>query len=160
MGGIAKGYAVDRAIGVLKSRGVRAALVSSGGSTIYALGAPPGERAWDVKVRDPTDPKRVAFAVGLKDEALSMAGAQEKSFVSGGVLYSHIMDPTTLWPASGVLAVAVVTRTGTEGDALDDAFFVLGPQRSRDYLRRLPSTRVHFLLPRGRGFTDLELVNY
>jgi thiamine biosynthesis lipoprotein len=147
LGGIAKGYAVDRVIALLKQRRIGAALVSSGGSTIYGLGAPPGLGGWDVKIQDPIDPRKTALTVTLKDRAVSVAGRSEKSFESGGVRYSHIMDPRTGWPVQGVLSVAVLTSNGTAGDALDDAFFVMGPERSRVYLKTLPGTEVLFFVP-------------
>ena len=147
LGGIAKGYAVDRVIALLKQRPISAALVSSGGSTIYGLGAPPGRGGWEVKIQDPVDSRKTALTVTLKDRALSVAGRSEKSFESGGVRYSHIMDPRTGWPVQGVLTVAVLTSNGTAGDALDDAFFVMGPERSRAYLNTLPGTEALFFLP-------------
>ena len=147
LGGIAKGYAVDRVVRLLRERHVAAALISAGGSTIYGLGAPAGRDAWDVSLQDPIDPRKAARVVQLKDRALSVAGSSEKSFESGGVRYSHIMDPRTGRPVQGVLSVAVLADTGTAGDALDDALFVLGPARSRKYLRQLSSTEVFFFLP-------------
>ena len=151
LGGIAKGYAVDRVAGLLRQRHVAAALISSGGSTIYGLGAPPGADAWDVKLQDPIDSRKTAFAIKLKDRALSVAGSSEKAFEAGGVRYSHIMDPRTGRPAPGVLSVAVLASSGTAGDALDDAFFVLGPERSRGYLTRLHDTEAIFFLPDAHG---------
>jgi thiamine biosynthesis lipoprotein len=151
LGGIAKGYAVDRAVALLRSRGVAAALVSAGGSTVFGLGAPPGHAAWDVAIQDPVDPDATALTVRLKDRALSVSGSYEKSFEQDGVRYSHIMDPHTGRPVPGVLSVAVLTGTGTAGDALDDAFFVQGVARSRAYLRRLPATEAFFFLPSSRS---------
>jgi thiamine biosynthesis lipoprotein len=154
LGGIAKGYAVDRAVDVLKQRQIAAALVSSGGSTIYALGAPPGRDGWTITIQDPLDARETAMTLQLKDRAISVAGRSEKAFEAGGVTYSHIMDPRTGAPAQGVLTVVVLARTGTDGDALDDAFFVLGPDRSRSYLNRLHDTEAFFFLPdAGRGWT-------
>lgn len=154
LGGIAKGYAVDRVVRLLKDRGIPAALISAGGSTIYGLGRPPGRDGWDVQIQDPLDPTKIARTVRLNDRALSVAGSAEKSFVSGGVRYSHIMDPRTGRPAQGVLSVVVIGSSGTSGDAWDDAFFVLGPARSRTYLRSLSRTEVLFFLPgRGRAWT-------
>jgi FAD:protein FMN transferase len=147
LGGIAKGYAVDRAVHVLRLRHVAAALVSAGGSTIYGLGAPPGRDGWDVMLQDPIDSRKTALTVQLKDRALSVAGTSEKSFEAGGMTYSHIMDPRTGRPVQGVLAVAVLAGSGTAGDALDDALFVLGPERSRQYLSRLSGTEAFFFLP-------------
>jgi FAD:protein FMN transferase len=150
LGGIAKGYAVDRAVGVLKSHGVGAALVSAGGSTIYGLGSPPGRRGWDVALRDPVDSTRTAMTVRLKDRALSVAGRSEKSFEVAGVRYSHIMDPRTGRPVQGVLSVAVLTTNGTEGDALDDTLYVEGVEKGREHLKRLPATEAFFFLPAPR----------
>jgi len=149
LGGIAKGYAVDRAVAVLREADVPAALVSAGGSTIYGLGAPPGGESWRVEVQDPIDPGKVALAVRLKDRALSVSGSAERSFERDGVRYSHIMDPRTLRPVPGVLGVAVLSATGTDGDALDDAFFVAGVEKTRAALRRLPDTEAVVFLPEG-----------
>lgn len=154
LGGIAKGYAVDRAVAVLRSHGILAALVSAGGSTVFGMGAPPGRDAWAVDVQDPLDARKVATTVRLKDRALSVSGSSEKFFERDGVRYSHIMDPRTGWPVRGVLTVAVLARTGTAGDAFDNALFVLGPDGSRRYLRTLDGVEAFFLLPAGEtGWT-------
>jgi thiamine biosynthesis lipoprotein len=79
-----------------------------------------------------------------------VAGRSEKWFESGGVKYSHIMDPRIGSPAQGTLSVAVLADSGTAGDALDDALFVMGPERSRAYLKKLPDTEAFFFLPDAR----------
>ncbi|HVD78545.1 MAG TPA: FAD:protein FMN transferase [Vicinamibacteria bacterium] len=150
LGGIAKGYAVDRAVGLLREHHVVAALVSAGGSTVFGLGAPPGQAAWEVGVQDPVAPGAVAFDAHLKDRALSISGSYEKSFEKDGVTYSHIMDPRAARPVQGVWSVAVLAPSGTAGDALDDAFFVQGVARSRAYVKRLPGTEAFFFLPSPR----------
>jgi thiamine biosynthesis lipoprotein len=157
LGGIAKGYAVDRAVELFKRRHITAALISAGGSTIYALGAPPGRDGWEVTIQDPIDARKIALTVQLKDRAVSVAGGSEKSFESGGVTYSHIMDPRTGGPAQGVLSVVVLASTATAGDALDDAFFVLRPERSQGYVNRLRATEVFFFMPaETHGWTMVE----
>jgi thiamine biosynthesis lipoprotein len=158
LGGIAKGYAVDRVVRLLEARQVAAALVSAGGSTIYGFGAPPGRTGWDVTIQDPIDSRKTALTVTLKDRAVSVSGSSEKSFESGGVRYSHIMDPRSGLPVQGVLSVAVLTSTGTAGDALDNAFFVMGQESSRVYLERLPGTEAFFFLPdAARGWKSVQL---
>jgi thiamine biosynthesis lipoprotein len=157
LGGIAKGYAVDRVVALLAQHGIPAALVSAGGSTVYGLGHPPDHASWDVKIQDPLDPTKVAFSVGLKNRALSMAGHSAKSFEANGVLYSHIMDPRTGRPVQGVLSVAVTSLTGTDGDALDDALFVMGVDASRKYLKRLSGVEAWFWLPEGKGARIVRL---
>jgi FAD:protein FMN transferase len=147
LGGIAKGYAVDRVVELLRARHVTAALVSAGGSSVYGLGSPPARDAWEVKIQDPVDASKVAQSVALKDASLSVAGGAEKSFAADGVTYTHIMDPRTGQPVQGMLSVAVVTPSATAGDALDDAFFVLGTAASEEYLHRLRNVDVWFFLP-------------
>jgi thiamine biosynthesis lipoprotein len=147
LGGIAKGYAVDRAIAVLKRHGITRALVSAGGSTIYALGSPPNSQGWEVKIQDPLDQKKIAATVRLKDQSLSVSGSYEKFFEVDGVRYSHVMDPRTGRPVQGILSVAVITDTGTAGDALDNVFYVMGVERIREYLKKFPASEVIFFLP-------------
>ncbi len=147
LGGIAKGYAVDAAVALLKQRGIGSALVSAGGSTIYGLGSPPNADGWEVKIQDPVDHQKTAATVRLKNQALSVSGSYEKFFELDGVRYSHVMDPRTARPAQGVLSVAVVTDTGTSGDALDNVFYVLGVERSRACVHKFSAAEAIFFLP-------------
>jgi thiamine biosynthesis lipoprotein len=147
LGGIAKGYAVDRAVAVLKANGIEAALVNACGSTIYGLGSPPGLNEWEVEIQDPVDRSRIATWVRLKNQALSVSGSYEKFFELDGVRYSHVMDPRTGRPVQGVLSVAVVAPSGTEGDALDNVFYVQGVERARAGLKKFSATEVLFFLP-------------
>lgn len=160
LGGIAKGYAIERMAETLRQHRVSTALLSSGGSTLYAIGAPPGRDAWEVGLSDPLGSGRVVLTLRLKDEALSIAGSTLKSFERYGTLYSHIMDPRLGRPVQGVLSVAVRTASPTAGDALDNAFFVLGVEGSRRLLKRLPPTEALLFLPAaGGGFETVHLRN-
>src|SRR5215471_13403370 len=150
LGGIAKGYAVDRAVAVLKQYGVTSALVSAGGSTTYAIGAPPGDPAWEIEVQDPVERDKIATRIRLKDHVLSVSGSYEKFFELNGARYSHVMDPRTGRPVQGVLSVAVVTDDGTSGDALDNVFYVLGAERGRAWLSKFHASEVIFFLPDSR----------
>jgi thiamine biosynthesis lipoprotein len=125
-GGIGKGYAVDRMIEVLKQYGIRTALVSASGSSIYGLGAPPGEKGWKVQIRDPKDQSKSVAEVYLKDESMSTSGNYEKFFRAEGKIYSHIMDPRTGWPAQGVLTVSVVAPRTLDSEAWTKPLFVNG----------------------------------
>ena len=148
LGGIAKGYAVDRAVQILRGRGVSAALISAGGSTIYGLGAPPDADSWSVTIEGASDAP--PLTVTLRDRALSVSGSSEKFFESGGRRYSHIMDPRTGRPAEGVLSVAVLAATGTAADALDNVFFVLGPAQTRARLKQWGKVEAFLLLVEQR----------
>ena len=151
LGGIGKGYAVDRVVELLRRRGVASALVNLGGSSVYGLGAPPGRESWEIKVQDPADPTKVALTVALRDRALSVSGGYERFFEKDGVTYSHVMDPRTGRPVQGVLSVAVLADSATTGDALDNVLFVQGVGRAAAFLKTWPSTEALFFLPRAGG---------
>lgn len=137
-GGIGKGYAVDRAVETLRQRGIRAALVSAGGSTLYALGHPPGRDGWRVAIRNPADPARPLGHVTLRDLSLSTSGAAEKSVIVDGRRYSHIFDPRSGEPVAGMCQVTLIAPTATDSDALSTAAFILPRERAAGVLRGQP----------------------
>jgi thiamine biosynthesis lipoprotein len=126
-GGVGKGYAVDCMTGVLRAHGVSAALVSAGGSSIYAMGAPPGNpQGWKIRIRAPEDPHRSAADVMLRDMSLSTSGSYEKFFFAEGRTYSHIMDPRTGYPAQGTSAVSVLAPRTIDSEVWTKPYFILG----------------------------------
>ncbi len=125
-GGIGKGYAVDRMVEVLRQEKIRIALVSASGSSIYALGAPPGETGWKVGIRDPKNEAQTVQDLVLKDESLSTSGSYEKFFEADGKIYAHIMDPRTGYPARGMLSVSVITPRTIDSEAWCKPFFING----------------------------------
>ena len=126
-GGIGKGYAVDRVVEVLKSRGVDAALVSAAGSSIYGMGAPPDDpRGWPITISTPRRLDETAAQVVLKNRSLSTSGSYEKFFWAEGRTYAHIMDPRTGYPASGVASVSVLASRTIDSEAWTKPFFING----------------------------------
>jgi thiamine biosynthesis lipoprotein len=125
-GGLGKGWALDQAARVLRKEGVGSALLTFG-STIVALGTPPGESGWDVAIRDPFDSKKTIGRVRLKDEAMSTSGSYEKFVEIGGKRLAHLIDPRTGRPAQGSSSATALARTGTETEALTKPLFILGP---------------------------------
>lgn len=128
LGGIGKGYAVDRAIEKLRGLGIRGAMVKAGGD-LRVYGSPPGGEGWEVQLEDPAK-KGERMTVKLKDAALSTSGNYENFFEVNGVRYSHIINPRTGLPVQGVAACTVIAPTCSQSDALATAFFVYGPERS------------------------------
>jgi thiamine biosynthesis lipoprotein len=129
LGGIGKGYAVDRAAGVLRAAKLADFVVQLGGD-LYAAGEEEDGRPWSVGVRDPRGGPDDSFAtLGVRDHAFSTAGDYERAFVAGSKRYHHILDPRTGEPARLCRSVTIHARTALEADALDDAVFVLGPER-------------------------------
>lgn len=125
-GGVGKGYAVDRIVAILKEHGLSSALVTAGGSSIYALGAPPDEQGWKVKIRNPKNPGETIDEVTLRDLSMSTSGNYEKFFRAEGRLYSHIMDPRTGFPAQGMLSVSVIAPKTLDSEVWAKPFYILG----------------------------------
>ncbi len=125
-GGIGKGYAVDRMVEILKREGINSALITAGGSSIFAIGAPPGKPGWDVVIRHPKDRNKVVATLALKDQSMSTSGNYEKFFRVGRRIYSHIMDPRTGFPAQGMYSVSVVTPRCIDSEAWAKPYYILG----------------------------------
>lgn len=125
LGAIGKGYAVDRAVEVLKRQGITSAMVNLGGN-IYAIGHPPGGRAWKIGVQHPRQKGVLLGYIELKDMGVATSGDYERFFTVNGKRYSHIIDPRTGMPAEGVVSVTVVAGSATEADALSTGAFILG----------------------------------
>ena len=124
LGGIAKGYAVERAASLLAQQGVSSAQVTAGGDTRF-IGDRQGA-AWAVGIRDPRNKKAVVAVLPLTDEAMSTSGDYERYFIQKGERYHHIIDPGTGHSVKGVRSVTVVGPDTTATDALSTSVFVLG----------------------------------
>jgi thiamine biosynthesis lipoprotein len=150
LGGIGKGYALDRASEILRREwGAVSALLHGGSSSVRAVGSPPGQpRGWPVVVRHPWDQKRRLGTIYLTDAALGTSAATFQHFEYNGRKLGHLLDPRTGWPAEGVEQVCVVARSATEADALSTAFFVLGVEQTARYCQTRPDVGV-LLLPAG-----------
>jgi FAD:protein FMN transferase len=125
-GGIGKGLAVDKMAGILRRAEVYSALIFAGGSTIYALGAPPRHPGWKVTIKDPRKPSTTIETVELKDQAISTSGKYEKFFWSDGKILGHILDPRTGYPARGTLAVSVIAPQAIDSEAWAKPYYIQG----------------------------------
>jgi FAD:protein FMN transferase len=145
-GGIGKGYAVDRAVDVLRGEQVHAALLSAAGSSIYAMGTPPDQPdGWRITIRAPEDPNKPAAEVMLKDTSISTSGSYEKSFWAEGRRYSHLIDPRTGSPAQGVAQVSVLAPRAIDSEAWTKPYFINGRAWTKTHKPR--ERRVFFCEP-------------
>ena len=148
LGGIGKGYAVDRGIDILKARGIDRALVTAGGDS-RIIGDRKG-RPWLVAVRHPDNPNKVVTRIPLSDSAVSTSGDYERYFDEGGVRYHHIIDPRTGHSASKVRSATILAPTATQTDGMSKTAFVLGPEKALEIINRMPEYDAVFVLPDGR----------
>jgi thiamine biosynthesis lipoprotein len=136
LGGIAKGYAVDCGINVLKSRGFTRAYVGAGGDS-RIIGDRFG-KPWMVGIRDPRKGEgEVITRIPLVDAAISTSGDYERFFDEGGVRYHHIIDPHTGHSASKVRSATVIGPNATRTDGLSKTAFVLGPEKAMEIYNRI-----------------------
>lgn len=136
LGGIAKGYSVDRGIDVLKARGIDRAYVGAGGDS-RIIGDRFG-KPWMVGIRDPRKGEgEVITRIPLTDAAISTSGDYERYFDEDGVRYHHIIDPHTGHSASKVRSATIIGPIATRTDGLSKTAFVLGPEKAMEIYNRL-----------------------
>jgi thiamine biosynthesis lipoprotein ApbE len=136
-GGIAKGYAVDRAIEILKGLGVARAIVDAGGN-FYGLGTPVAKEKWEAGIRHPFRRDEIIARLPISDVGAATSGNYERFFEIDGVKYCHIMDPRTGWPVPEMLSATIIADTAMAADALSTSVFVLGEEKGMELIERLP----------------------
>ncbi len=138
LGGIGKGYAIDRAASLLRAHGIADFMIQSGGD-LY-VGGHRGDRPWRVAIRDPRGPADRSFAtLDLSDGTFSTSGDYERFFLHGGRRYHHILDPDIGEPARGCRSVTIVTDRAIIADGLSTGVFALGPAEGMALIERLPN---------------------
>lgn len=150
LGGIAKGYVVERGIDLLRTAGVENGVVTAGGDS-RLLGDRRG-RPWVIGIRDPRVDGEVAMSVPLQDEAISTSGDYERYFEEDGTRYHHIIHPGTGAPASGVHSATVLGPDAVVTDALSTSVFVLGVDAGLRLIATLPDYESIVIDADGRVF--------
>ncbi len=148
LGGIGKGYAVDRGIDILQKRGIAHALVTAGGDS-RIIGDRFG-KPWIVGIRHPDDKTRVIAKIPLVDTAMSTSGDYERYFDEDGVRYHHIIDPRTGKSASKVRSATILASTATRTDGLSKTAFVLGAEEAMKIYEKLDDVDAILVTPEGR----------
>ncbi len=136
LGGAAKGYAADRAAAVLKSHGIKDAVVAVAGD-IRVMGRRPGGAPWRIGIQHPRDKDKTIAVLELSDISISTSGDYERFKIIGKKRYHHIIDPRTGRPAEGMESVTVIGGTGAVIDPLTTALFILGPRDGMDLVKKL-----------------------
>jgi len=136
LGGIAKGYVVERGVEIMRSRGVENGIVTAGGDS--RLLGNRGGRPWMVGIRDPRKDGQVAISVPLEDEAISTSGDYERYFEEDGVRYHHIIQPGSGLPVEGVRSATVFGPDAVLTDALSTSVFVMGVDEGLKLIGCLP----------------------
>lgn len=156
LGGIAKGYAVDRAAALLKEAGYTSFVVNAGGD-VYAHGRKSPTSLWWVALKHPRKTEVSMAALPVANRAVVTSGDYQRFFMKDGVRYSHIIDPTTAEPASGCQSVTVVAGNTAWADALATGVFVLGPVQGLALVERLENVEAMIIDAAGEAHVSSGL---
>lgn len=157
LGGIAKGYIVDRVVAELRRAGLESFLVRAGGD-LYGAGRKPDGSRWVSGVQDPRgEPGSYFASIELEDHAFSTAGDYARSFIVAGKRYHHILDPRTGYPASASRSVTVWAEDALTADIIDDAVFILGPERGLALAESIDGVGVVIVDANNRVWTSPRL---
>jgi thiamine biosynthesis lipoprotein len=135
LGGIAKGYGVDRAFEILRSLGYKNLIVNAGGD--LRVGGLKNNQPWTIGIQNPRESQKILARISVSDLAIATSGDYEKFFIYEGKRYHHIFDPRDGFPAEGCQSVTIVTKDCVTADALATAVFVLGPEKGYSLCQKI-----------------------
>ncbi|MCC7430917.1 FAD:protein FMN transferase [bacterium] len=157
-GGIGKGFAVDKAILILKKNGIKSALINAGGD-IFCFGKNSEGKKWKIGIKNPEKSDKNLGTVEISDFAVATSGNYERNFVENGIFYHHILNPKTGLPSQTCKSVTVLAKTCELADALATAIFVLGAENGIELVETLEKTEAFVVDGNGnlffsKGFKD------
>lgn len=158
LGGVAKGFAVEEAVKVLRSYGIGNALVNAGKSSIKVVGNGPRGKGWRIGIGNPRSSGKIVGIITLRSgQSIGTSSDTQRYFVKNGRRYSHLIDPRTGYPAEGLSLVTVVTDDATEADILSTALFINGESWGVRYLSRTKKVQAVFVDNKGRTWASRGL---
>ncbi len=158
LGGIAKGYAIDKAIEAMRAGGAVGGMVDVGGD-IRCFGLPPkGKKTWRIGLEDPTEPQggnqtlavsagRVLLVLKLTNAAIATSGGYRRFVLIEGKKYSHIMNRVSGESAEGLSSVTIIAQNAIDADALATAVSVMGPEKGLALIETIPKTEAILIMP-------------
>jgi thiamine biosynthesis lipoprotein len=155
LGGIAKGYAIDRAIKVLKDQGIEHALVNAGGD-LRAIGNK-GNENWQIALQNPRDKNYFITVIPINNKSVATSGDYER-FFDDSKQFHHIIDPKTGYSATDLISVTIIADTALEADALATSVFVMGRDQGLQLVESLENVEGLLItkdkdIIKSKGFT-------
>ena len=139
LGGVAKGYIIDRGVAILQEKGIRAGIVDAGGD-MRIFGNHPDRDRWRVGIQHPRGLRGELLAeLHISETCIATSGDYERFFEQDGIRYHHILDPKTGLPVRECVSVTIVTESAIRADAFATAVFVMGPKKGLDFIEEDPS---------------------
>ncbi|MGJ1403548.1 FAD:protein FMN transferase [Sphingobacterium siyangense] len=148
-GSIGKGYAADRGREIMKAKGIEAGIVNASGD-LSAWGSPPQDDAWKVGVNNPFKAHRMVKVLRLNEMAVATSGSYEKYAEINGKRYSHIINPVTGYPATGLTSVTIYGPSAEVANALSTSIMVLGEKEGKKLIQRFPAYHYIFITDKDK----------
>ncbi len=147
-GAIGKGYAADKAKKILILKGVKAGIINASGD-MNTWGKQPNGKDWTIAITNPLNKQKVYGVFPLKKGAVVTSGNYEKYVVFNGIRYTHIIDPRTGYPSSGIISATVFAPSATLADALATSIFVMGFDVGLNLVNQLPKIEAIIIDDKG-----------
>lgn len=147
-GSIGKGYAADKGQELMERSGVKGGIVNASGD-MAIWGNPPKQKFWKIGVDDPFYSNKIVKTLKIKSGAIATSGSTQKFVEFGGVRYSHIINPKTGYPSTGLTSVTVYGPSAEFANALSTSIMVLGGEQGRKLIKRFPNYRYIFVSDNG-----------
>ena len=155
LGGIAKGYAVDKAFNLLIRLGYKNLIVNAGGD--LRVGGTKLDQPWSIGIQHPRESEKIVARISISDAAIATSGDYEKFFIYQGKRYHHIFNPKDGFPAEGCQSVSIIYKEGMMADALATAVFVLGSQKGYSLCQRLEGVNCLIIDKEGKNILSPNL---
>ena len=155
LGGIAKGYAVDKAFELLIGLGYKNLIVNAGGD--LRVGGTKLDQPWSIGIQHPRESQKIMARISISDAAIATSGDYEKFFIHQGKRYHHILNPKDGFPAEGCQSVSIIYKEGMMADALATAVFVLGPEKGYSLCQRLEGVNCLIIDKEGKMISSPNL---
>ena len=155
-GAIGKGYAADKAKALLMEQGVTSGIINASGD-MNTWGKQPSGEEWKVAITNPMNKSEAFALLPVSDQAVVTSGDYEKYVELNGVRYTHIIDPRTGYPATGLISVTVFAQSAELADALATSVFVMGRDAGLDRINQLPSVECIIIDEAGAVFTSTNI---
>jgi thiamine biosynthesis lipoprotein len=148
LGGIAKGYILEKTYKALRRMGIDNGLIDGGGD-VYCWGLKPDGSKWEVGVTNPLSPSSYIAVLRVNNKAIFTSGDYARKFTQGGITYHHIFDPKTGYPANLCRSVTVIGDNISQVNGLSSTVFVLGPAKGLRFLGKYPGVEAIIVSPKG-----------
>lgn len=137
LGGIAKGYIIDRAVALLEEKGMQSGIVEAGGD-LRIWGNHPNREKWKIGIKHPRKANELIGILSTTAVSVATSGDYERFFMKDGKRYHHLLDPKTGYPASGCISATIVSENALLADAYATAVFILGPEKGMQFIEEKP----------------------